>query len=285
MKTHSSTKHAILSSLSFSLLLTLSFIVYPLSFAFALPQAMCIYYGQAMNQYGWPYMNNADVILRHGTNDIVRHTITGSISPGINFSLYVSIDDGSSPTPYSDKALHVGDPIDIIVRDSRGEQTIMQTNIPPVGVPGEVIMVNVTAAADTDHDGLADEWEQELVDMSTNLNSIADVNPNDDFDGDGASNIREFNSGNFAFLDYDYMFIEKISKVGNRMKLQLLSVPGKAYSVEFTTNMLATSWNDCPFSDSETGTATPHLIEGDGDWLTFYIDYPHSQKFFRLDVR
>jgi hypothetical protein len=299
MKNHSPTKHILhLSSFlihrspfifhpsSFILLLISSFIVLTSSFSFAgLPQEMCIYYGQAMNQYGWPYLDGADVILKSGTNEIVRHTINGSISPGINFSLYVSLDDGSSVTSYDDKALHEGDPIEIIVRDSRGEQSIMQTNIPPVGAPGEVIMINVTAATDTDHDGLSDEWEQELVDMSTNLNSIADVKPNDDFDGDGASNIHEFNSGNFAFLDYDYMFIEKITRKNDRFKFELLSVPGKAYYVSSTTNIMNAVWSDASFATTETGEAKPQLLEGDGDWLSFYIDYPDTRKYFRLNVK
>ena len=256
------------------------------SSAFAVPQEMCIYYGQALDQFGWPYQNGADVILKSGTNEIVRHKITGSISPGVNFALYVSLDDGSSAEPYSDKALRAGDMIEIVVRDARGEVSIMRTNaLPSVGVPGEIILVNVTAATDSDHDGLADEWEQELVDMSTNLNSIADLKPGDDFDGDGASNLHEFHSGNFAFLDYDYFFIEKVTPMSSRMKLELLSVPGKVYSVPFRTNMMSGGWSDCAFSATENGVADVGLIEGNGDWLSFYVDNTNSPKFFSLKVQ
>lgn len=136
-------------------------------------------------------MNDADVILRSGTNEIARHAINGSISPGINFALYVSLDDGTSATPYSDIALRAGDDIEIIVRDSRGEQSIMRTNsLPVVGTPGEVILVNVTAGTDLDGDGLSDDWERELIAVSTNpaITTIEDVKPEDDYDGDFASN-------------------------------------------------------------------------------------------------
>jgi len=177
------------------------------------------------------------------------------------------------------------DPIEIVVRDSRGEQSIMQTNVPPVGAAGDVILVNVTASTDADHDGMADDWEQELVDMSTNYNFIADIKPNDDFDGDGASNLREFNSGNFAFLNYDYMFVEKITRVGSRFKFELLSVPGKAYYLTSSTNIIENSWIDAPFATTETGAAKPQLLEGDGDWLSFYVEYPDTRRYFRLNVK
>lgn len=272
--------------LSFILFLSLSFIVYPLSFSLAVPQEMCIYYGQALDQYGWPYMNGADVILKSGTNEIVRHTITGSISPGVNFALYVSLDDGNGPEPYSDKALYAGDAIEIVVRDARGEVSIMRTNaLPAVGIPGEVILVNVTAGTDSDGDGMSDEWEQELVDMSAALNSIEDVNPGDDFDGDGASNLHEFHSGNFAFIDYDYFFIEHIDYLENRIKLELLSVPGKAYYVSSRTNLMIGGWEKHPFSATENGVARVGLIEGDGDWLSFYVDTTNTTRFISLRVQ
>ncbi|GHC48733.1 LamG-like jellyroll fold domain-containing protein [Roseibacillus persicicus] len=47
---------------------------------------------------------------------------------------------------------------------------------------------------DLDGDGLLDSWEQSIVDATTGdgLNSIIDVFPQDDFDGDGFSNSAEF---------------------------------------------------------------------------------------------
>ncbi len=272
------------SSLKFFVLI----IVLTSSFVSAVPQAMCVYYGQAMDQYGWPYMSGADVILRSGTNEIARHAIDGSISPGVNFALYVSLDDGASTQPYSDIALEAGDDVTIVVRDSRGEQLIMQTNaLPVVGVPGEVILVNVTVGTDSDSDGISDAWEQELVNISTNpaITSIEDVNPEDDYDGDGASNWHEYLSGNFAFLDYDYFFIEKVAYVADRIKLELLSVPGKAYSVAYKTNLMSDTWMDCEFAATETGVAATGLVEGDGDWLSFYVDYTNSTRYFQLKVK
>lgn len=277
----------VLSRVFSRILLASSFLVLTSSFSSALPHTMCIYHGQAQDQYGWPYMNNADVILKSGTNEIVRYTIDGSLAPGINFALYVSLDDGSESSSYYSKALHSGDPVEIFIRDARGEHSIMQTNIPPVGVAGETFLIDVTAATDADHDGLSDEWEQEIVNDSTNpaIASIEDVKPGDDYDGDGESNLHEFMSGNFAFLNYDYLAIEKMFSVNSRFKFELLSVPGKAYTVISRTNLVSGGWSDCPFSATETGVAGIGLIEGDGDWISFYVDKPLDTKYFGIKVK
>ena len=247
-----------------------------------------MYYGQANDEYGWPYVNGADVILRSGTNEIARHAIDGSISPGVNFALYISLDDGSSAMPYSDIALVSGDDITIVVRDERGEQMIMQTNaLPAVGVAGEVILVNVTAGVDADADGMSDAWEQELIDYANDpaMTTIEDVLAGDDYDGDGASNWQEYMSGNFAFLDYDYFFIEHATQLPERWQLEMLSVPGKAYSVSYTTNLTSGVWQECEFSPTESGVPSTGPIEGHGDWLSFYVSYTNSFQFFRLNVR
>ena len=233
-------------------------------------------------------MSGADVIMRSGTNEIARHTITGSLKPGVNFALYVSLDDGSEDKPYSDIAIESGDPVTIVVRDADGEHNIMTTNSLPVPeYPGQVIMVNVTAGVDSDHDGLSDAWEQEIVDMSTNpaITSIEDVKPGDDYDGDGASNWEEYRSGNFAFLDYDYLFIEHLLFSGGRMELELLSIPGKAYTVSYTTNLLCGVWHDCELSATDSGPLSRQYLEGDGDWLSFYVDYTNANKFYRIKVK
>jgi hypothetical protein len=132
---------------------------------------------------------------------------------------------------------------------------------------------------------MSDAWEQEIVNASTstNIQSIADVKPNDDFDGDGESNWDEYLSGNFAFLNYDYLFIEKQRLLANRMELQLLSVPGKAYVVETVPTLSTNSWRTCQFATSPDGPLASDIIEGTGDWISFYL--PYTNRFMRISVR
>jgi Concanavalin A-like lectin/glucanases superfamily/Bacterial TSP3 repeat len=47
---------------------------------------------------------------------------------------------------------------------------------------------------DTDNDGISDQWERILIDQAADPESLAliDIDPNDDFDGDGITNLQEF---------------------------------------------------------------------------------------------
>ncbi|MCW5558526.1 MAG: hypothetical protein KIT22_11935, partial [Verrucomicrobiae bacterium] len=67
--------------------------------AAGVPQPMCVYYGQAVDGYGLPYLTNATVFLRRGTNEIARHVVRGALAPGVNFALYAHLDDGRGASP------------------------------------------------------------------------------------------------------------------------------------------------------------------------------------------
>ena len=71
------------------------------------------------------------------------------------------------------------------------------------------------------------------------------------------------------------------------MELELLSVPGKAYTVECTTNIISGPWVECPLAPTDTGTLVPQYLEGDGDWLPLYVDDSgtNTMKYFRLKVK
>ena len=60
--------------------------------------------------------------------------------------------------------------------------------------PGTVVF---TISNDVDEDYMDDSWEQQIVDADPDdaINTIESVLPDDDFDGDGISNIFEYNHG------------------------------------------------------------------------------------------
>ena len=68
----------------------------------------------------------------------------------------------------------------------------------PIGgslaVAGSAVNIVISLGVkDVDNDGLPDDWEQQIInaDPTDDINSIEDVDPLDDFDKDGYSNLRE----------------------------------------------------------------------------------------------
>jgi len=253
-----------------------------------LPQPMVIYYGQAKDGFGWPYTQDAEVFLLSGTNEYARCAINGSISPGVNFILYVPLDDGRDADRYVRNAAHTGEVVSIVVDDADGRKTIMESNaVPAVTQPGDIILVNVTAGTDTDGDGLPDEWEQEMINWGSDpaITSIWDIAGADDYDGDGQSNGDEYHAGTFAFLDYDYFFAERFDMLPNhRLKIEFLSVASKVYNVQFSTNLTEGIWEDSEYSRTETGALQTGPVEGDGDWFSFFVPVLEPGRAFRLTV-
>ncbi len=111
---------------------------------------------------------------------------------------------------------------------------------------------------DTDGDGLDDTWEQQIVDAdpSDGIDSIEDVLPGDDFDGDGLSNRAEAVAGTSP-IDAGSVFAMVApgtpASAGDFV-LRWNSVAGRRYSVLRTTDLSA------GFSPLETGIpATPPI--------------------------
>ena len=257
-----------------------------------MPQPTVVYYGQALDSYGWPYRDGADVILRVGTNEIARHSISGALAPGVNFILHAPVDDGRDGTPYVRYAVTTGSVVSIVVSDGRGERLVMENaSLPPIEKPGEFLRVNVTAGVDADGDGIPDEWEWELIRWANDpaFTSLQDVRPQDDFDGDGVSNGDEYRAGTFAFLDYDKFSAERFQKAANgRLRVDFLTVPGKAYRIErapIGTANGAFDWEGGEFSKTENGDLQSLPAEGTGDWLSFFVSPPGgSNCVWRLRV-
>jgi hypothetical protein len=272
--------------------LLLSWIVAVAGAALAgVPQPAVVFYGQAVDAYGWPYRADADVILRVGTNDVARHSIAGSLAPGVNFALHVPIDDGRDGKPYVQYAATTGAVVSIAVVDGAGERFIMENaSLPPVPAAGSIVRVNVTAGTDADADGIPDEWEWELIRWANDpaFASLADVRPGDDFDGDGISNLDEYRAGTFAFLHYDSFSAEAFHKAPNgRLGIDFLTVPGKVYRIQCAPLGLvdgAWAWAGCEFSATSTGALQTGPVEGTGQWQSFYVSPPESNVVWRLTV-
>lgn len=96
--------------------------------------------------------------------------------------------------------------------------------LPAQTVAGEATMnlSLVVGSLDTDDDGMANEWELQIVqaDLNDGINSILDVLPDDDFDGDGASNLEEYYAGSDPLdpnSSFHVMEMELLS--GNRVDI------------------------------------------------------------------
>ncbi len=112
-------------------------------------------------------------------------------------------------------------------------------------------------STDTDGDGLNDEDEQKIVDADPDddINSVADVNGQDDFDGDGFTNLEEIEEGTDATLADDYPRTKFTPS-----ELVLYDRTTQTWSVYW----IATAEEKSFVWGSENGTPVPADYDGDG---------------------
>ncbi len=254
------------------------------------PSPMFVFYGEARDTYGWPYQNGAAVVVaRAGTNEVARYTVRDGLIAGVNFGLFIHLQDVRSNVTYWSQAVSPGQPVTISVLANNVEQPLVEgvrTFI--VGHAGSFSNVNMTVGTDVDGDGLPDAWEQEIlyVNSDPRYQSIWDIKPNDDYDGDGASNVDEFRAGTFAFLSTDYLFAEEFRRAaGDRTSLQFLSVPGKAYGVDQSAALNRAAWSAASYGFTASDALRTGQFAGTGDWMTLYPLSTNRFNVFRIHVR
>ena len=93
------------------------------------------------------------------------------------------------------------------------------------------------ANVDADADGLPDDWETQYF-------SNHDSGPDDDFDGDGQSNLHEYHAGSDP-TELTSAFTARTTEEsdGTSFTLSWFSVPGKIYDIQFTEDLTGTWQN------------------------------------------
>ena len=249
----------------------------------AVPLPYCTFYGQARDELGWPYTKDADVLLRVQGRECSRWHIMGILAPGVNFKLPLELDDGRSST-YATYAALPGQTVQISISAQGVERPILDRRVLTAGQPGDVIGIRATVGTDANGDGIPDEWEQLLVDYSFGvLRSIYDVHPQDDFDGDGVSNLDEFLSGTYPFLADDYLRVEETAVIGGKLRLKFLTSPGISYQILASAEPgPAAQWLPAPFAVADSAAPQQQWMVGDGFHASVYLDLPAPGRFFRL---
>lgn len=243
------------------------------------------FYGMVRDELGRPLEGDkVEVLFETSSGRLVRARADLQI-PGINYRLRVPMDSGTTVDLYNPVAMRYAMPYKIRVRV--GAQIYlpieMVGDLGKMGQPGGDTLLNLTLGEDSDGDGLPDAWERALLAQGQGL---GDINPNDDTDGDGMSNLDEYISGNYAFDKDDGLRLDIVQKVEGGAVLEFMGIQGRTYTVKGSPDLKA--WSDLAFQIDG--------VEGDFDNVRadkvrqYRITVPSEEdgapvKFFKLMVQ
>ena len=139
-----------------------------------------------------------------------------------------------------------------------------QNWMPAITPPVEMVLHD----ADSDNDGLADDWEYAFFGNLTH-------GPNEDADGDGDTNLEEYLAGTDP-TDPGSVLRPSIVKVAGELRLNFRTVLGHKYRIESKIDLAS------PLAWFPLGPA----IEGDGTGITIVLDpvLDGPRRFYHIAV-
>lgn len=184
----------------------------------------------------------------------------------------------------------VGDPITFEVYFDGQLHSVSASQTPlVVGNPASSVCCSLVVGTFSFGDDLPDEYKQLLLayyQMAGRGDDLASISPNDDFDGDGFSNLQEFLAGTIPVLGDDYLKIVKFTQLENRyLAISFLSAPGRTYSVPNSKNIHSNKWNSSGFALSSNAPSTQfYTSEQDANTTLYLLPDTNTAAFYRLEV-
>lgn len=245
-------------------------------------------YGTVRGWNGRPFAagDEAAVIVKVSGTELGRCTASASVSPALNYRVQIPMASGSQAGRGES-----GAPIAFeVYYDGRLHAVAPGVASPAVGQPAESLRCDLVVGTDEDGDGLPDEYEALLMyyyEMAGRGSSLADISPDDDFDGDGFTNLQEFRAGTIPVEAGDYLRITQFGLAGNGLLgLSFLAAPGRSYLVPKSENVRSNLWRAAEFGLTHDLSALKTFLSSEQDaQITLYlVPGTNSPAFFRLEA-
>lgn len=209
-------------------------------------------FGQVRNQWGDPVsIAPSDVFLETPSGTRLRTSMVTGLEPGVNYKLEVPMDSGTAPDLYQPTALRpfFDYRLKVVIGQTVFLPIEMAGNFAQIGRPSERTRIDLTLGIDSDGDGLPDAWEEQII--AINGGTLAGINPNDDSDGDGISNLQEYLAGTYAFDPSDGFALAIAGVNAGNSVLEFMAIRGRHYTIQASSDFR--NWSAVSFRLASEG--------------------------------
>ncbi len=248
------------------------------------------FYGTVRDERGNPInAKNAEVLFQTASGRVITTKVVPGLAKGANYRLRIPMDAGLTSDLYQPTAMRPMMPFTMRVKVGREVFLPIEVHADTqsMGAPGKATNLDLTLGEDRDGDGIPDAWEQSLINRGL-ADDLASVRPEDDADGDGLSNLLEYQAGSYAFDD-ESGFELVIKEFNNGVPvLGFMALPGRRYEVLGSTDF--DQWETISFRLTSDEADAPIRNGIFSDNVTeLEIEVPPTEeaveyRFFKLQV-
>jgi len=248
-----------------------------------------VFYGLVRDEMGNPLINDAaDIILETAAGVQHKTGIVPDLEPGVNYRLAVPMDAGITEDLYKPTALRPMVPFKVKVQIGATVYLPieMKGDYAKMGQPGQRTRLDLTLGEDANGNGLPDAWERALL---AQPGSSGPIRPQDDFDGDGLSNLDEYIAGTYAFDNKDGFTLKILRVNDNAAQLEFMVIRGRTYTVHASADFQ--QWTPVSFRIPALGAAAipvSSYYASDVRIIQVEVAAPADQpawRFFKLMVQ
>jgi hypothetical protein len=248
-------------------------------------------YGMVRNQFGDPInITPSDVYLETPSGTQLRCSVVNGLEPGANYRLEVPMDSGTAADLYKPTALKPFFQFKLMVQIGQTPYLPIEMagSFAQIGQPGLKSRIDLTLGVDSDGDGLPDAWEQALIALYGG--TLASINPNDDTDGDGISNLNEYLAGTYAFDPSDGFRLSLTRVNADSSQMEFLAIRGRSYTIQASSNLQ--QWTPVNFrvvTDGTPGSLQESYQANDVQLLRVEVPLPaagaETNRYFKAVVQ
>lgn len=186
-------------------------------------------FGTVRDERGNPILiDTAEVLLLTPDEEIVSVNIRATGVAGVNYEMRVPMDAALLGEKYRPTAMrpYAGFTLRVFIGGELFLPIELVGAVSEIGAPGGKTRLDLTLGEDLDGDGLPDAWERSLAG-----GGLDEVDPDDDFDGDGLSNLEEYLAGSYAGDEESAFALNVLETRDDGALLQFRALRGRTYSL------------------------------------------------------